>query len=114
MSRSNCSRCSIIWRRGRRSSRPTARKPRCGFPEIAGGISVALAHTFKAIDPDLHWERVLRILVTHLTVHNRAKELGAELIVMGAYGHSRLRETILGGMTHDMLLETTRPLLMSH
>jgi nucleotide-binding universal stress UspA family protein len=47
-------------------------------------------------------------------VHNRAKELGADLIVMGAYGHSRLRETILGGMTHDMLLETTRPLLMSH
>jgi nucleotide-binding universal stress UspA family protein len=47
-------------------------------------------------------------------VHNRGKELGAELIVMGAYGHSRLRETILGGMTHDMLLETTRPLRMSH
>jgi len=52
--------------------------------------------------------------VVHDAVHNRAKELGAELIVMGAYGHSRLRETILGGMTHDMLLETTRPLLMSH
>jgi hypothetical protein len=37
------------------------------FPEVAGGISVALAHTFKVIDPDLknpqtkHWERVLRI-----------------------------------------------------
>ena len=52
--------------------------------------------------------------VVHDAVHHRAKELGAELIVMGAYGHSRLRETILGGMTHDMLLETTRPLLMSH
>jgi nucleotide-binding universal stress UspA family protein len=52
--------------------------------------------------------------VVHDAVHKRAKELGAELVVMGAYGHSRLRETILGGMTHDMLLETTRPLLMSH
>jgi hypothetical protein len=37
------------------------------FPDIAGGISVALAHTFKTIDPDLknpqtrHWECVLRI-----------------------------------------------------
>jgi hypothetical protein len=37
------------------------------FPEIAGGISVALAHSFKVIDPDLknpqtkHWECVLRI-----------------------------------------------------
>jgi nucleotide-binding universal stress UspA family protein len=52
--------------------------------------------------------------VIHDAIHKRAKELGAELIVMGAYGHSRLRETILGGTTHDMLLETTRPLLMSH
>ena len=32
---------------------------------------------------------------------------------MGAYGQSRLRENILGGVTHDLLLETTRPLLMS-
>ncbi len=37
------------------------------FPEIAGGISVALAHSFKVIDPDLknpqtkHWKCVLRI-----------------------------------------------------
>jgi hypothetical protein len=37
------------------------------FPEIAGGISVALAHTFKVIDPDLknpqtaHWQGMLRI-----------------------------------------------------
>ena len=37
------------------------------FPEIAGGISVALAHTFKVINPDLknpqteHWQGVLRI-----------------------------------------------------
>ena len=37
------------------------------FPEIAGGISVALAHSFKVIDPDLknpqtkHWECALRI-----------------------------------------------------
>jgi nucleotide-binding universal stress UspA family protein len=33
---------------------------------------------------------------------------------MGAYGHSRLRETILGGVTRDMLLDISRPLLMSH
>jgi nucleotide-binding universal stress UspA family protein len=52
--------------------------------------------------------------VVHDAIHKRAKEIGSELIVMGAYGHSRLRETILGGVTHDLLLETTRPLLMSH
>ncbi len=48
------------------------------------------------------------------TVLLRAKEIGAAMIVMGAYGHSRLRETILGGVTHDMLRNMTRPLLMSH
>jgi nucleotide-binding universal stress UspA family protein len=43
-----------------------------------------------------------------------AGECGADLIVMGAYGHSRLREMILGGATNDMLLRTTVPLLLSH
>ena len=48
------------------------------------------------------------------TMLGRAAELDAGAIVMGAYGHSRLRETILGGVTRDMLLDTSRPLLMSH
>jgi nucleotide-binding universal stress UspA family protein len=32
---------------------------------------------------------------------------------MGAYGHSRLRETVLGGMTRDMLRCMTVPVLMA-
>jgi nucleotide-binding universal stress UspA family protein len=47
-------------------------------------------------------------------VLNEASDLGADLIVMGAYGHSRLRETILGGVTHTILKEMTVPVLMSH
>lgn len=43
-----------------------------------------------------------------------AEEHGADLIVMGAYGHSRFRESILGGATRDMLEQTNRPLLMAH
>jgi nucleotide-binding universal stress UspA family protein len=38
----------------------------------------------------------------------------ADLLVMGAYGHSRLREMILGGATRDVLAATTVPLLMAH
>jgi nucleotide-binding universal stress UspA family protein len=53
-------------------------------------------------------------LATADIVLDRAKEITADLVVMGAYGHSRLRETFLGGMTHDMLRDTTRPLLISH
>jgi nucleotide-binding universal stress UspA family protein len=37
-----------------------------------------------------------------------------DLLVMGAYGHSRLREMILGGATRDVLVTTTVPLLMAH
>jgi nucleotide-binding universal stress UspA family protein len=43
-----------------------------------------------------------------------AREHGDQLIVMGAYGHSRFRESILGGATRDMLDQTQLPLLMAH
>lgn len=43
-----------------------------------------------------------------------AQEHGAGLIVMGAYGHSRLREALLGGTTRDALHDTRLPLLMAH
>ena len=39
---------------------------------------------------------------------------GADLVVMGAYGHSRLREAILGGATRDMLENAKVPLLLAH
>jgi nucleotide-binding universal stress UspA family protein len=45
---------------------------------------------------------------------SRAAEIGADLLVMGAYGHSRLRELMLGGMTRDILQRMTLPVLMAH
>jgi nucleotide-binding universal stress UspA family protein len=43
-----------------------------------------------------------------------ANEMSADLIVMGAYGHSRLREMILGGTTQHVLSRSVIPVLMSH
>lgn len=43
-----------------------------------------------------------------------AEDTGAGLIVMGAYGHSRLAEFIFGGATRFVLNRMTRPVLMSH
>jgi nucleotide-binding universal stress UspA family protein len=43
-----------------------------------------------------------------------AEDCGAGLIVMGAYGHSRLAEFIFGGATRFVLTRMTRPVLMSH
>jgi nucleotide-binding universal stress UspA family protein len=45
---------------------------------------------------------------------SRAADLGADLIVMGAYGHSRARELLLGGVTRSLLRSMTVPVLMSH
>lgn len=45
---------------------------------------------------------------------NRASEITADLIVVGAYGHSRLRETVLGGVTRSLLKTMTAPVLMAH
>jgi nucleotide-binding universal stress UspA family protein len=45
---------------------------------------------------------------------SRASDLGAELIVMGGYGHARLRELMLGGVTREILSHMTVPVLMAH
>ena len=44
----------------------------------------------------------------------KAKELNADLLVMGAYAHTRLREMILGGVTNYMLEKADIPLFLSH
>lgn len=43
-----------------------------------------------------------------------ASDIGAELIVAGGYGHSRLREWALGGVTRHLLEHTILPTLLSH
>ena len=48
------------------------------------------------------------------TLMAEAKRIGADLIVMGGYGHSRLREFILGGATQDLLKAMPVPVLMAH
>jgi len=45
---------------------------------------------------------------------SRASDLGSDLIVMGAYGHSHLREIIMDGVTRSILQHMTVPVLMSH
>ena len=48
------------------------------------------------------------------TILSIAADAGLDLIVMGGYGHSRLQERILGGVTRGMLQSMTVPTLMSH
>jgi nucleotide-binding universal stress UspA family protein len=48
------------------------------------------------------------------TILSYAADSGADLIVMGGFGHSRLREFVLGGVTRGILGSMTVPALMSH
>lgn len=45
---------------------------------------------------------------------SRASDVGADLLVMGAYAHSRVRELILGGTTRTVLETMTLPVFMAH
>jgi nucleotide-binding universal stress UspA family protein len=45
---------------------------------------------------------------------NAAADFGARLLVLGGYGHARLREQMLGGVTRDILRTMTVPVLLSH
>ncbi len=45
---------------------------------------------------------------------SHAADAGADFIVMGGYGHSRLREFVLGGVTRSIFQSMTAPVLMSH
>lgn len=49
-----------------------------------------------------------------VALQQAALEAGAGLLVMGAYGHNRLREFVLGGATKSVLSSRTLPILMSH
>jgi nucleotide-binding universal stress UspA family protein len=48
------------------------------------------------------------------TILSGVEDSGADLLVMGAYGHSRIREIVLGGVTETILKKMTLPVLMSH
>jgi len=48
------------------------------------------------------------------TILSYAADTSADFLVMGGYGHSRLREFVLGGVTRGLLESMTVPVLMSH
>ncbi len=80
--------------------------------EVPGAdLAEALArHRIRAIAEPYHTGGLEagRALLQH------GKDIAASLIVIGAYGHSRLREMILGGATRELIAHLDRPVLMSH
>jgi len=66
------------------------------------GVKAEAAHTVANDIPD--GEALL----------SYAADIGADLIVAGAYGHSRARELVFGGVTRTLLAEMTAPVFLSH
>lgn len=120
---------------GWNASREASRAVHDALPLLAGAESV----TLLVIDPEAggegHGEEPGADIARHLARHglpvavrrvagsaiaagdvllNEASDLGADLIVMGGYGHSRLREFVLGGTTRTLLRQMTVPVLLSH
>ena len=80
--------------------------------EVAGAD---IAHHLARHGLKVEVERlVARDIDITSTILSRAADIGADLIVMGGYGHSRLREFVLGGATRGILASMTVPVLMSH
>ena len=66
------------------------------------GLSVSVAHTFAE-----HVSEAEALI-------GFAANIGADLLVVGGYGHLRFREVVLGGLTRDVLRSMRFPVLMSH
>jgi nucleotide-binding universal stress UspA family protein len=117
------------------ASREAARAVNDALPLLAGAKQV----TVLAINPQRgiggHGEVPAADIALHLARHgvkaeaahtvardiadgeallSYAADIGADLIVAGAYGHSRARELVFGGVTRTLIAEMTAPVLLSH
>ena len=105
------------------------------LPLLGGAEAVTVMHVGAQqtdLDRDRPWlERIVRHLGRHGikaqpeesaragiaisdVLLSRAADLGADMIVAGAYHHAQLRERLLGGVSRDLLDHLTVPVLMSH
>ena len=64
------------------------------------------------IDAELHHSASAAHVANDLAA--LAREVRADLVVMGGYGHSRIREQVFGGVTRALLAKPPAPMLLSH
>ena len=117
------------------ASREATRAINDAMPLLAGAASVTVLAIDPVDGPAGHGEVPGADIALHLARHgvnatieatvsagigvgnallSRASDLEADLLVMGAYGHSRVRELLLGGATRTVLDSMTLPILMAH
>ena len=119
----------VCWDGGRQAARAIA--DALPFLHRAKAVEVVVVTTKPLKSDDLPGADIARHLTHHdlnvdlkrlvtggsdvaNTLLSYAADVSADFIVMGGYGHSRLREFILGGATRGVLSSMTIPTLMSH
>jgi nucleotide-binding universal stress UspA family protein len=117
----------IAWK----STREARRAVSDAMPLITRARNVHIVHVGEGNEPANDAVEDVRALLARHDVFANAKNLehdgsagemllaaarrtGADLIVAGGYGHTRLREWILGGVTQSILERSHIPCLMSH
>ena len=88
-------------------------RPGAGGHGASPGADIALYLARQGVTVEVSLEQTAGIDVGSLLL-SRIADLNADLLVMGAYGHSRMRELVLGGVTRTILRQMTVPVLMSH
>ena len=91
------------------------------WTDAATAEGPSLQGRLQALQQWLAWQGVVAELSIETTGHgiadamlSHAADQSIDLIVMGAYGHSRWTERVLGGATRGLLASMTVPVLMSH
>jgi len=124
-------RVAVAWNAGREA----ARTLNDALPLMAGAEDVRVVMVDPRVGPFDHGEEPGADVATMLSRHSlpvtaealpksgrtfaeafiaHARDMNADLLVCGAYGHSRFTEMLLGGATRDLMEAADRPLLMSH
>jgi nucleotide-binding universal stress UspA family protein len=78
------------------------------------GADIALFLTRHGVKVNVMQEEIGSEVDVGNALLSLAAGLGADLLVMGCYGHSRFREMLLGGATRVILESMTLPVLMAH
>lgn len=122
-------RIAVCWDGSREAVR--ALRDALELLSTAKAVDVLIADEGDETRPQISGKQIKELLQAHgieakiheiAAVHRNAgkdllaktNELGSQVIALGAYGHSRLRDLVLGGVTQHMLRNTKVPLFLSH
>ena len=125
----DCTRIVAAWDNSRTAARALG-DALALLPGVAEVVLLSIGDE-KAIDSSLSDDDTVQVLTRRglavrlerrslggqsigAALQDSARELGAGLLVMGGFGHSRLRDFVLGGATKAVLAEPRLPLFLSH